>query len=71
MAIDTIRAASCHRPEQRYISKVIRQVRNWTMRRLEIRRSRIALLELSESQLRDIGLRREDATVQGNLPWWR
>ena len=39
-------------------------------RRLEMRRSRLALLELSDEQLKDIGLSRTDAYREGIRSWW-
>lgn len=44
---------------------------SWLSERLEIRRSRLALLELTEAQLKDIGLSRADAEGEGARPWWR
>jgi uncharacterized protein YjiS (DUF1127 family) len=43
----------------------------WIARRSEIRRTRIDLLDLSDHQLRDIGLKPEQAMDEGRLPWWR
>jgi len=51
--------------------RVLPRVTNWLWGRTQIRRSRAALLELSDSQLRDIGLTREQAALEGGLPWWR
>jgi len=42
----------------------------WLSRRLDVRRSRLALLELSDEQLKDIGLSRTDAYREGIRSWW-
>lgn len=42
----------------------------WIARRLELRRSRLDLLELSDDQLKDIGLSRSDAYREGLRSWW-
>ena len=39
-------------------------------RMLERRRSRMALLELNDDQLKDIGLSRADAWREGVRPFW-
>ncbi len=36
-----------------------------------LRRSRKALLYLSDAMLRDIGITREQAVQQGSLPFWK
>ena len=50
-------------------------LRNWSKQRLQqfIRRlgTRRALLNLDDSQLRDIGLSREQAKQEALLPFWR
>ena len=38
---------------------------------LEKRRSRLVLMELTEYQLRDIGLSRLDAVNEAQRPFWR
>ena len=38
---------------------------------VERRRSRIALLEMSDEQLKDIGLCRSEAYREANRPFWR
>ena len=42
----------------------------WIEHRIERRRSRIALLELSETQLKDIGLSRSQAHQEAYRPLW-
>lgn len=37
---------------------------------VERRRSRLALLEMSDSQLKDIGLSRSEAFREANRPFW-
>jgi uncharacterized protein YjiS (DUF1127 family) len=44
---------------------------DWLDSRLEKRRSRQLLMELSEYQLKDIGLSRCDAVNEGQRPFWR
>jgi len=39
-------------------------------RMLERRRSRLALLEMSDDQLKDIGISRSDAFREGLRPFW-
>ena len=43
---------------------------NWLDRILERRRSRMALLEMSDAQLKDIGISRADAYREGHIPLW-
>lgn len=38
---------------------------------IEVSRSRRQLLELDETQLKDIGVTRTQANVEGNKPFWR
>ncbi|MDF2488351.1 MAG: hypothetical protein K0S77_973 [Pseudomonas sp.] len=38
---------------------------------LRRRRTRPALLELDDAQLRDIGLTREEASREGHKPFWK
>ncbi len=42
----------------------------WLDSKLEKRRSRLALQELTDHQLKDIGLSRADAFREGNRPFW-
>ena len=44
---------------------------NWLDGRLERRRSRRALLEMSDDQLKDIGLSHADVHFEANRPFWR
>jgi uncharacterized protein YjiS (DUF1127 family) len=37
---------------------------------MERRRSRLALMELSEAQLKDIGISRSEAYREANRPFW-
>ena len=43
----------------------------WLDERLERRRSRKALLEMSDEQLKDIGLSHADVYFEANRPFWR
>jgi|GEM_PF-1029355 uncharacterized protein YjiS (DUF1127 family) len=43
---------------------------SWLERQLERRRSRIALMELSDELLKDIGLSRADAHREAARPFW-
>jgi uncharacterized protein YjiS (DUF1127 family) len=45
-------------------------VLSWLEARMERRRSRLALLELSDDQLKDIGLSRGDAYREANGAKW-
>lgn len=47
------------------------RVIHWLTWRVAVRRSRMVLRELSNAQLRDIGLTREQAGLEASLPWWR
>ena len=42
----------------------------WLERQLERRRSRMALLEMSDDQLKDIGLSRSDADGEARRRFW-
>jgi uncharacterized protein YjiS (DUF1127 family) len=42
----------------------------WLERQLERRRSRIALLEMNDEQLKDIGLSRSDADGEARRRFW-
>ncbi|MCV3209780.1 DUF1127 domain-containing protein [Mesorhizobium sp. YC-39] len=42
----------------------------WLSRMLERRRSRLALLEMTDDQLKDIGISRCDAHNEGLRPFW-
>ena len=42
----------------------------WVSRQIERRSSRMALLEMSDEQLKDIGLSRSDAHGEANRPFW-
>ena len=44
---------------------------NWLDGRVERRRSRRALLEMSDDQLKDIGLSHADVHFETNKPFWR
>ena len=43
---------------------------SWLHNILERRRSRLALLEMSDEQLKDIGISRADAYREGHIPLW-
>ena len=69
--IDTIIAQSESITPRVKTGRMLRNVANWLSWRVEIRRSRKELLLLNDSQLRDIGVTREEAGLEGSLPWWR
>jgi uncharacterized protein YjiS (DUF1127 family) len=50
--------------------RVIRSLARWIDSLLEHRRSRLALLEMTDDQLKDIGLSRCDAHREGIRPFW-
>jgi uncharacterized protein YjiS (DUF1127 family) len=54
----------------RRIRIVIRSAAALIDRLLERRRSRIALLEMTDDQLKDIGISRADAYREGTRPIW-
>ena len=43
---------------------------SWLHDILDRRRSRLALLEMSDEQLKDIGISRADAYREGHIPLW-
>ena len=45
-------------------------VARWLTRQMEKRRSRLALLEMTDEQLKDIGVSRCDAYREGIRPFW-
>jgi uncharacterized protein YjiS (DUF1127 family) len=67
-AIDTIAATSIgNRSKPAYsLPKVI----VWIETVLQRRRSRLALLEMSDAQLKDIGVSRAEAYGEANRPFW-
>lgn len=70
---DTISGA-IHREtsaSHRQVHGILVRLANWLVWRGAIRRSRAELLQLNDSQLRDIGVTREQAGLEGCLPWWR
>ncbi|WP_136618788.1 MULTISPECIES: DUF1127 domain-containing protein [Mesorhizobium] len=63
------------RPSDRsgFVSRLVRLVRSlarWIDSLLERRRSRLALLEMTDDQLKDIGISRCDAHREGIRPFW-
>jgi uncharacterized protein YjiS (DUF1127 family) len=77
--IETIRYAGVElvrpRPSdrQRFVSRivyVIRSLARWIGSLIERRRSRLALLEMTDEQLRDIGVARCDAYREAVRPFW-
>lgn len=48
----------------------IRRATNWLDEVLARRRSRLDLIELTDDQLRDIGVTRREAAHEGNKPFW-
>jgi uncharacterized protein YjiS (DUF1127 family) len=74
--IETIQCASLgSRPSGRrtYVSRlagVVTSFARWMGSLLERRRSRLALLEMTDDQLKDIGVSRCDAYREGIRPFW-
>ena len=74
--IETIPHASLGpRPSARrtYVSRlvyVVASAARWIGNLLERRRSRLALLEMTDEQLKDIGVSRADAYREAHLPMW-
>ncbi|TPK65792.1 DUF1127 domain-containing protein [Mesorhizobium sp. B2-4-15] len=50
--------------------RVIRSLARWIDHLLERRRSRLALLEMTDDQLKDIGISRCDAHREAIRPFW-
>ncbi|UVK45026.1 DUF1127 domain-containing protein [Mesorhizobium sp. AR07] len=56
-----------------FVSRLVRVARSlatWIDYLLERRRSRLALLEMTDDQLKDIGISRCDAHREGIRPFW-
>ncbi|TIO10364.1 DUF1127 domain-containing protein [Mesorhizobium sp.] len=56
-----------------YVGRLVHMVRSLASRigsMLERRRSRLALLEMTDDQLKDIGISRCDAHREGLRPFW-
>ncbi|RWC27812.1 DUF1127 domain-containing protein [Mesorhizobium sp.] len=56
-----------------FVSRLVRVVRSlarWIDHLLDRRRSRLALLEMTDDQLKDIGVSRCDAHREGIRPFW-
>ncbi|MER9231800.1 DUF1127 domain-containing protein [Mesorhizobium sp. M0622] len=79
--IETIRSAGAElqvqvaRPSGRptYVSRLVRTLRSfarWIDGLMDRRRSRLVLLEMSDDQLKDIGISRCDAHREGLRPFW-
>ena len=77
--IDTIRYARAEllgaRPSGRrgYVHRLLRVIKSLASRLgslLERRRGRLALLEMTDDQLKDIGISRCDAHREGLRPFW-
>lgn len=77
--IETIRYAETEslgaRPsgQRTYVGRLVRVVRSlaaWFGSLLERRRSRLVLLEMTDDQLKDIGISRCDAHREGLRPFW-
>ncbi|MER8963143.1 DUF1127 domain-containing protein [Mesorhizobium sp. M0145] len=79
--IETIRYAAVElqvqvaRPPGRptYVSRLVRTLRSfarWIDGLMDRRRSRLVLLEMTDAQLKDIGISRCDAHREGLRPFW-
>ena len=56
-----------------FVSRIVRMVKSlgrWIDGLLERRRSRLALLDMADDQLKDIGISRCDAHREGIRPFW-
>ncbi|RWB09181.1 MAG: DUF1127 domain-containing protein [Mesorhizobium sp.] len=56
-----------------FVSRLVRMLRSlarWIDNLLDRRRSRLALLEMTDDQLKDIGVTRCDAHREGIRPFW-
>ncbi|RWN99642.1 DUF1127 domain-containing protein [Mesorhizobium sp.] len=78
-AIDTIRSMRAGSPgarpsgRQGYVRRLVRMVNSLANRignLLDRRRSRLVLLEMTDDQLKDIGISRADAHREGLRPFW-
>ncbi|SIT52718.1 conserved hypothetical protein [Mesorhizobium prunaredense] len=78
-AIDTIRYTRAELPgarpsgRQGYVRRLVRMVSSLANRigsLLDRRRSRLVLLEMTDDQLKDIGISRADAHREGLRPFW-
>ena len=67
-AIDTIAASSIGSRDKS--SYALPEVIVWIENVLQRRRSRLALLEMSDDQLKDIGVSRADAYGEASRPFW-
>lgn len=67
-AINTIAARAMGNREQPAYS--LPRVIVWIEYMLERRRSRLALLEMSDEQLKDIGISRAEAFGEASRPFW-
>ncbi|WP_036241464.1 DUF1127 domain-containing protein [Mesorhizobium sp. STM 4661] len=59
--------------QRTYVGRLVRVVRSlaiWIGSLLERRRSRLVLLEMTDDQLKDIGISRCDAHREGLRPFW-
>ncbi|TGT44228.1 DUF1127 domain-containing protein [Mesorhizobium sp. M8A.F.Ca.ET.165.01.1.1] len=52
------------------LAQVVRSLAKWIGHLLERRRGRLALLEMTDDQLKDIGISRCDAHREGIKPLW-
>jgi len=69
--IDTYRIAPALPGSRRVgFGSSVNSIFSWIGAMLEYRRTRLALLEMSDDQLKDIGLSRTDAYLEGSRPVW-
>lgn len=61
---------SAQRGFARRLVRVLRSLARWIDNLLDRRRSRLALLEMTDDQLKDIGVTRCDAHREGIRPFW-
>lgn len=57
----SIRRARLVTPARSWLGKILKPIWQWYLTRRELRRTRLHLFELSDAELRDIGLTREIA----------
>jgi len=67
---DGFRALPPHATFVRRVTTVVCSVAAWIDRLMARRRSRLALLEMTDEQLKDIGISRADAYREGTRLFW-
>ena len=68
--IDTSDAITTESGRRRTPAYTLPKVIQWIENVLERRRSRLALMELTDAQLKDIGVSRAEAYGEASRPFW-